>query len=441
MLLNQFHDILPGSSIARVYEEAAARYKHVLQETDSMVRKATSAVTSGEGRTWFNSLSWDRTILTKTQKGYGLVHIPSMGWTSTIDESAPAFPVTVSEANGCMTIQNGLISATVNHLGEITLLTDGRGNSRISGPANVLHMYKDVPRKFDAWDIDSMYSSQPVTLEGDSTVTLLEQSPYKCTLRVERHFSGSIWQQDISLCCNQSRLDFVTHVDWHEKHRLLKVAFPTGIHTEEGINEMQFGYVKRPTHRSRPYDADRFEVCNHRYTALCDENRGAAVLNDCKYGVSMLEDTISLTLLRAATAPDLHADEGSHDFRYSYYVWDGPMFSANVVREGYELNVPVTEAPGQVQTASMMGLDAPNIIVDTVKAADDGSGDIILRLYECKHADTSAHLNIAFPVRSACLCDMLENEKEPLDITEGTIPLHFHCFEVITLRLRLPVQS
>lgn len=302
-------------------------------------------------------------------------------------------------------------------------------------------MYKDVPRKFDAWDIDSMYESQPVTLEDDSTVSIIEQTPWKCTLRVTRHFSGSDWQQDISLQYDRARLDFATHVDWHEKHRLLKVAFPTGIHADEGINEMQFGYVKRPTHRSRPYDADRFEVCNHRYTALCDENRGAAVLNDCKYGVSMLGDEITLTLLRAATAPDLHADEGVHDFTYSYYVWDGPMMTSDVVRQGYELNVPVTEAAGYAEDASLLQVDAPNIIIDTVKAAEDGSGDIVLRLYECKHADTSAKLTINLPFNSVSLCDMLENEQEQLTTDGSSINLHFHCFEIKTVRVGLSKQG
>ncbi len=435
LLLNQFHDILPGSSIAIVYKEAAARFEKIRRGTEEAVRKATSALVSGEGKTWFNSLSWERRALVRTEQGYARVTIPPMGWTSRVDKSAPAMPVTVAESAEGFVLSNGLLSVEINARGEIVRCEDEKGRSRISGRANVLKMYKDVPRMFDAWDIDSMYDQSPVTLADEGTIELVESTPWKATLRVTRQISNSTWTQEISLQTGSARIDFATHVDWHEKHRLLKAAFPTGVHAEEGVNEMQFGCVKRPTHRSRPYDADRFEVPNHRYTALCDENRGAAVLNDCKYGVSMKDDEIALTLLRAATAPDLHADRGQHEFAYSYYVWDGPFMEANVVREGYELNVPVTEAAGAAETFSLMQVDTPNVIIDTVKAAEDGSGDVIVRLYECKHAATDAVLTLNLPVRRAALCDMLENEQEALPLEYGRIALSFRGFEVKTLRI------
>ena len=225
-------------------------------------------------------------------------------------------------------------------------------------------------------------------------------------------------------------------MDWQECHRLLKVSFATGICTEEGINEIQFGYVKRPTHRSRPYDADRFEVCNHRYTALCDENRGAAVLNDCKYGVSMLGDEIALTLLRASTCPDLTADRGEHHFAYSYYVWDGPFGESDVVRQGYELNVPVTKVQGTKETGSLMHVEGSNsVIIETVKAAEDGSGDVIIRLYESKHASCDAVLALNLPAERITLCNMLEEPLEELPDVNGRVALTFRPFEIKTVRL------
>ena len=436
VLLNQFHDILPGSSIAKVYEEAAARYARVLSETEDMTSAAVSAIVSGAGRTWFNALSWERRALVKTPAGYGTVTLPPMGWTSAVDMAPPAQPVQVHMEDGHAVLHNGKLTVRINNRGEVVACTDASGKARISAPANVLRMYKDVPRLFDAWDIDSMYHLSPVALEGESRIEIIEDTPWRCAVRVTRSISNSLWSQEIALEADQPRIDFITHVTWQEKHKLLKAAFPTGIHAEEGVNEMQFGYVKRPTHRSRPYDADRFEVCNHRYTALCEENRGAAVLNDCKYGVSMLEDEIALTLLRAATAPDLHADQGEHDFTYSYYVWDGPLMTSDVVRQGYELNVPVREAEGAAAPGSLMAVDAPNVIIDTVKAAEDGSGDVIIRLYECKHADTDAALTLHIPCAQASLCDMLENELTALPLADGCIPLHFRGFEVKTLRLK-----
>ena len=436
VLLNQFHDILPGSSIACVYDEAAQRYDRVFQSTDDIIRSATSALTAGEGRTFFNSLSWERKALVKTKDGYAVATIPAMGWTSQLDASEPAEPVTARMEGECIVLGNGAVTVKVNQRGEIVSFQDRKGRQRISGKANVLKMYKDVPRLYDAWDIDSMYDQQPVTLDGQSNIELIECTPFKATVLVKRQISNSQWTQEISLEAGKTRVDFRTHVNWLEKHRLLKAAFPTGVHADEGLNEMQFGYVKRPTHRSRPYDADRFEVCNHRYTALCDESRGAAVLNDCKYGVSMLGDEIALTLLRAPTAPDLHADQGEHNFTYSYYVWDGPMLTSDVVREGYELNVPVIEAEGAADTVSLLDVDAQNVIVDTVKAAEDGSGDIILRIYESKHAATDAVITLHTPVSAVVDCDMLENVKDVLCVEDGKIRLNFRGFEVKTLRLK-----
>ncbi len=437
VLLNQFHDILPGSSIARVYDEARTLYVEILANGRNVVNASCAALTQGEeGTTYFNSLSWDRNALVKTDKGYGVAHIPACGWTSEVDEDLPAFPVTVQQDEDTVTLDNGVLCVKLNHLGEIIDCRDQAGHQRIGGKGNVLKMYKDVPRLFDAWDIDSMYDRQGVPIPEEAALRILEDTPWKAVVEVTRILDHSLLVQQISLEAGSTRVDFDTKVDWQECHRLLKVGFATGICTEEGINEIQFGYVKRPTHRSRPYDADRFEVCNHRYTALCDENRGAAVLNDCKYGVSMLGDEIALTLLRASTCPDLTADRGEHHFTYSYYVWDGPFGESDVVRQGYELNVPVTKARGTRKTGSMMHLEgSSSVIIETVKAAEDGSGDVIVRLYESKHASCDAVLALNLPAERITLCNMLEEPVEELPDVNGRVALTFRPFEIKTVRL------
>lgn len=436
-LLNQFHDILPGSSIERVYVEARKLYSEILEEVTSLTTTATRALTNGNGKTYFNSLSWERKAVVKTESGCCLVTIPAMGWTSNVDTAVPAQPVTVCMDNGEAVMSNGLLTIRVNSLGEIVSCVDAKGRSRIGTAGNVLKMYKDVPRLYEAWDLDSPYESCPVELEGESSIEILESDPFRCTVLVKRSFSKSVLEQRISLETGATRVDIVTDTDWQEQHRVLKASFSTGIQADEAINEIQFGYIKRPTHRSRPYDADRFEVCNHHYTALCDENRGAAVLNESKYGVSMLGDSINLTLLRAPKSPDFHADMGQHHFAYSYYVWDGSLMDSGVVREGYELNVPVTVAEGAAETTSLMSIDAANVVVDTVKAAEDGSGDIIIRLYESKRAATDAVLTLNMPVASACTTNLLEECKEQLTVKDGRIALNFHGFEVKTVRIRL----
>ena len=438
VLLNQFHDILPGSSIERVYAEARKLYEEILTDAAWLTDSAASVLTAGsQGRTWFNSLSWEREALVRTEEGYGVVRIPPMGWTSEVHTVIPVHPVTVRKEEGCAVMENGLLTIRVNSRGEIVSCTDTDGRSRIGAPANVLEMYKDVPREYEAWDLDSTYEACPVALVDQGSLEIVESTPWKCTVLVKRSFSASTVEQRISMTTGRARVDIEAEVDWHERHRVLKAAFPTGIRAEEAINEIQFGYIRRPTHRSRAYDADRYEVCNHHYTALCDENRGAAVLNESKYGVSMSGDVIRLTLLRAPKSPDFHADMGRHSFAYSYYVWDGPLMYSDVVREGYELNVPVTEASGTSAPRSMMSVDAENIIIDTVKAAEDGSGDVIVRLYECKHAVADARLTVNLPVLRASLCDLLEEEQQELPVRGGRLALSFHAFEVKTVRLTL----
>jgi len=436
VLLNQFHDILPGSSIARVYEEARKLYGEILECANEMAGDARNTLTGGEeGVTYFNSLGWARRALMKLDSGeYGYAVLPPCGWSSEIDRTLPKYPVLVCLTDDGAILGNGMMTVELNRLGEI-VGCEYMGRRCIAGKGNELRLYKDVPRKFDAWDIDSMYAMQPVDMGCDATMEIIEETPHRCALKVTRRFGRSVIEQEIALEADSKRIDFITHVNWQETHRLLKAAFATGVHADEAIHEIQFGYVKRPTHRSRPYDADRFEVCNHKYTALCDENRGAAVLNESKYGVSTLGDEISLTLLRAATCPDLHADKGEHDFTYSYYVWNGPFMDSGVVREGYELNVPVTMAQGRAKTYSLMSVDEPNVIIDTVKLAQDGSGDMIVRLYESKHADTKARLSFGFDAAQVWICDMLENPKEKLRAANGSVEIEMRAFEVKTIRI------
>jgi alpha-mannosidase len=223
-------------------------------------------------------------------------------------------------------------------------------------------------------------------------------------------------------------------VDWQERHKLLKVAFPVNIHSNEAIHEIQFGHIKRPNHRSRPFDADRFEVCNHKWTALIEEQRGIAILNDCKYGINVLGNSMNLTLLKSSLAPDPVADKGMHSFTYAIYNWTGSFGYCDVVREAYELNCPVMILPGEAGEASIFNLSDSNIILETVKPAEDGSKDIILRLYESKRALTRSILSTSLPVKKVIQTDMLERFQRDLTIKKGKIALEFHPFEIKTLR-------
>jgi alpha-mannosidase len=250
-----------------------------------------------------------------------------------------------------------------------------------------------------------------------------------------RKLLSSELTQTISLRQDSRRIDFATAIDWQESHKLLKVNFPLTFWTDEAIHEIQFGHLRRPNHSSRPYDADRFEVCNHKWSALAEEGRGAAVLNDSKYGLSVKGNSINLTLLKSPLAPDMVADKGLQTFTYALYYWTGSLADSGVVQEAYDLNVPVTVVNGSGGQASLLSLDEQNIIVETVKPAEDGSQDIILRLYESMRTATRCQLTTALPFEKACETDMLEQKTTDLQVNGGKILLEFRPFEVKTIRL------
>ena len=460
LLLNHFHDILPGSSIGKVYEDARRDHIWIQDEANAVKEGAMAALAKGEGVTVFNSLSFDRTGLVylpdeyaagavttdgeaiptqKTENGV-LAHVtvPSMGAVSLLpaSESVEAEISCAELTETGAVLENEIVRVALNERGEVISFIDKEtGREFADGAMNRLLMYKDVPRLFDAWDIDSNYILQPVELSEPVTLTVKEAEGLRAIIHMERKLLNSTFSQDIVLEAGSRRLDFVTTVDWNELHRLLKVGFPVNVQATEGINEIQFGYMNRPTHRSRLYDSDRFEVCNQRYSALCDHSHGAAVLNDCKYGISMNGNELQLTLLRAAAAPEMRADNGVHTFTYAFTAWKGSFIDSPVVDEAYDLNVPLQVAPGTCEGFSAFFVDEPNVFIDTVKPAEDGSGDVILRLYESKKADTDCTLGINIPVGKVWACDMLENKLEELEVEEDCVSLHFHTFEVKTLRI------
>lgn len=463
ILLHQFHDILPGSSIGRVYEEAKKAHQAILDGAAELLDQALEALTEEkkEGAvTVWNSLSFDRKALVelpeafakgaktlegeavpvqKTAEGVkAVVEIPSCGAVSLVpaEGAASEDTVTVEEKEDGYVMENSQVRAIVNNRGEVVSFVLKESDREFAAePMNRFRLYKDVPRMFDAWDIDSNYILQEVEAVTEVSVEKVSDG-IEGVVKVTGRLSESSFVQYIRLAADSRRIVFDTEVDWNELHRLLKASFPVDVYAENGINEMQFGYVERPAHRSKLYDKDRFEVCNHRYSALCDGSHGAAVLNDCKYGISMNGNALELTLLRAAACPEMRADQGQHSFTYAFTAWEGSFADSDVVRQGYEVNVKPAVSAGAGKRFSAVTVDKANVILDTMKPAEDGSGDIILRLYESKKAATKAEVSLNFGVGKAYLCDMLENVTEEVTVNDGKIVLPFRAFEIKTIRIK-----
>jgi alpha-mannosidase len=362
--------------------------------------------------------------------------VPSCGWT-TLYPAGASEPTNTLKATPRL-LENDVVRLTLDDQGTITSILDKEsGRELAAGPCNNLRIYRDVPSSFDAWDIDSMYPLTPVELDEPASTEVVAAGPLVARLRVTRRLHDSTLTQEISLRRGSRRVDFHTVVDWQESHKLLKVDFPVTVHANEGVHEIQFGHIRRPNHKSRPFDADRFEVCNHKWTALMEENRGCAVLNDSKYGVNVAGNSINLTLLKSALAPDMSADRGRQEFTYAFYAWNGPFAGSPVVREAYELNRAVMTAPGAARERSLFAVDAPNVVIETVKPAEDGSPDVVVRAYEAKRTATRCTLATSLPVVGAAQTDMLENVQRELPCQDDKVALEFRPFEVKTVRLRM----
>lgn len=457
VLLNQFHDILPGSSIARVYEEAEAQLAGVIDRADEITRGACASLVDGEkGLTAFNALSWTRDeLLELPQSWEGLhtadgvplpiqtsgdtcfaeVHLPACGWVSFLPGEGANPKNTLKVSHNLL--ENDLVRVTLNSSGEITSIFDKVNQIELAvGLCNQLRMYQDIPSAFDAWDLDSMYRQTPVELTQSAEIEIIAEGPLFAGLVVKRVLNNSSMTQTITLRRHARRVDFHTVIDWQERHKLLKVNFPVDYFAREALHEIQFGHLLRPTHRSRQLDQDRFEVTNYKWTALVEGQRGFAVLNDGKYGVDVLDNSINLTLLKSALAPDMNADRGRQEFTYAFYFWDAPLIDSGLVQQAYALNIPPRVFEGMRETQSLFELDQPNIILETVKPAEDGSHkDIVLRLYEAMGSKTRTRLVTSLPIQAAYQTNMLEEVLEPLAISAGQLKLEFRPFEIKTLKL------
>ena len=458
LLLNQFHDILPGTSIARVHAEAETLHADILEAARSaaqdamrsLLRKHPSAVTV------FNSLSWARTELIPlplgwpgaaqdgrplpVQKCAGIAHVeatlPPCGWT-TLQRAKPA-PMASSLQVEPRLLENEFLRVRLNGHGEITSLFDKQtGREWAAAPLNAFRMWKDVPRLWDAWDIDAAYKETPVALpeKTRAEIKISGRGPLVVSLHVRRLLHHSRMTQEIRLRRASRTIEFHTRIDWQEKHKLLKVCFPFAVHTNEALHEIQFGHLKRPNHASRPCDAERFEVPCHKWSALCEESAGAAILNDSKYGISAEGGSLNLTLLRAPQAPAPKADLGVQEFVYACQVWNTPFAESRVVQGGYELNTQPRVASGTAAGRSLLRVSVPNVVIETVKPAEDGSGDLIVRLYEAYRMATTCTLNLAFPARCAWQTDMLEGNRTILPLRSSAIDMDLRPLEIKTIRI------
>ena len=486
VLLNQFHDIIPGSSIPWVYEDSARDYARVHEIAEPIVNAGLGAFTEridtanlttpvlvwntlSFTRSGQVSLPWDgadavvavnpRGQVSRTQIiGTGderqllieVVDVPSVGY-ATYDLLGSAMPeevtpiITDVARAGERTLENDYVRVEFDACGGVISYFDKKMEREIipdGAVGNLFQKFDDNPNAWDAWDIDAFTEETREDLTVPAEITVIEQGPLRAALRVERQLTPKArLVQEICLEANTRRVDFVTTIDWQEEHTLLKVAFPVDIYNSRATYEIQFGHVERPTHSNTSWDAARFEMCAHKWIDLSEGDYGVALLNNGKYGHDVHGNVLRLTLLRSPKWPDPNADMGRHSFTYSLLPHRGEVENSGVPLAGYDLNVPmlVQRMPVQdgvlAQSHSYFRLDKPNLIIEAIKRAEDGDG-IIVRLYEALRRRGEARLLTNGLCTHATRTDLLERHQEELEVQGGSVLISFRPFEIITLRLR-----
>ena len=476
ILLNQFHDILPGSSIREVYEDSQKQYEDLHRTGGRMLEKALQQASRRVGLArdsllLFNTLGFSRREVAEMQRpqhtGF-LLRDPQSGavlpWQKTFDGkiifTSPEVPakgycaISVEAGEQRQTtpltatlreMHTPFFDLTFDEAMQIASLIDrrtGRSVAPQGEPLNRLIVYEDRPFEHRAWNVQAYYTEKSWVLSDVSHAEVLECGPVRAVVLVERKFLHSVIRQYITAYAELDRIDIRNEIDWDDSYLLLKADFPVDVNAVKATFDIQFGNIERVTHENTLWDFAQFESCAHKWADLSDNSFGLAVLNDCKYGYSAKDGHIALTLLRSANDPQPKQDCTHHTFTYSLYPHAGPAAISRVVQEGYSLNCPLYTMFSNAQKGawperfSLACVDADNIILETVKRAED-SDALILRLYETWNRATDCSIRFGRLMEMAAQCDMMEENEALLQVEGNRLRLHFRPFEIKTLKVRL----
>ncbi|MBN1666036.1 MAG: alpha-mannosidase, partial [Anaerolineales bacterium] len=454
--LNQFHDIIPGSSIAEVYLESLEQYAEVRRLAQAASQQALANLARQLDGT---------TILTNPTSFPRHEPVQVNGQWQDPGELPPfalqaihSEPANLDAATGLRCepglLENAYLRVEFDAAGDITGIYDKRARREVLAPGakgNQFVAFEDRPLSWDAWDIDIFYEDKSWLAEPARALRVIENGPYRATLEIERQILNSTYTQRVSLSHNSARLDFETDIDWQERRVLLKVAFPVQVFSPKATFEIQWGNVERPTHRNTSWDWARFETAAQKWVDLSEGDYGVSLLNDCKYGHDIHENVLRLTLLRGTTAPDPMADAGRHTFRYSLLPHAG-SWDEHTVAQAYALNDPliIYQAERQPQLKDQSGqapaqlpplvqVDRPNLAIETIKQAEDGQG-LVVRLYEFQRQRGPFKLQAAFEIERAWLCNLLEENQAELVVAGHQLQAEVRPYQILTLRL-VPKQN
>ncbi len=459
LLKNQFHDILPGTCISPVYElyhkemdELISNYKNAAQEY------ARSLTDESDSVTLFNTLSFDRgDVCVIEAEGYAK-NYPSQRYTEIGGREVlavggvkiPAF--SSSEIELCdeplkaespfeydgETLETPFAKITFDENGYIASLIDkesGRELRKKNGaPLGVFLFGEDVPESFDNWDFEWDVFTNLKPQYGFIKREVASDGAVEIRLRSEFSIGGNGIVQDLVCYADSPRIDYHTFIDWKTPHRFLKAGFDLDVSAKRAKSEIQFGAIERPVTANNSLELAKFEVCNRNYTDISEPRFGAAILNDCKYGISIKDCNLCLSLHKGGTHPDGSGDKGLHELTYSLLIHNSPYCAEAVVHPAYELNVPVFAVKGRANAPQLARISAPSVIAEAVKPAEDGNG-FVMRLYECEGSKVKTDIAFSGNISGAELTNLLEDKGEAVSVDNNSVTLDFEPFEIKTLRV------
>jgi alpha-mannosidase len=498
VLFNQFHDLAAGSGIGVIYKDAQRDYDMVRFTADAATRQASAAIASyidtqsgskGVPILVFNPLAWERTDLvdftvqmpaatsaieivntagkvlhaesslqnpeTHTYTVRALVlEVPSLGYEMVFARPASAANAAAGVQVGAdgHTLENEFVRVTVDPKnGCITSLLNKKSNFEAiaaGGCGNQLQAFKDTPKDYDAWNIDADFDKVFTNLDMVDSVQLTEHDALRAVLRVTRHWQASTFVQDITVYNGLPRVDIVTDIDWHERHKLLKAGFPLAATSSHATYEIPYGSIERPTTRNNSVEAAKFEVPALRWADLGDQQNGFSLINESKYGYDAKGNVLRLSLLRSPTWPDPEADQGPQQFSYTLYPHSGTWKEALTVRQGYDFNYHLSamqvlphsgKLPGSF---SFLRTEPDNVVVTAMKKTEDGDG-LVVRFYEWAGKQGNITLTLPAGIVSATLANLMEKpEGSDLAVSGGRqVSVPVTPFEIQTVIVRYPPPS
>ncbi|PAV31192.1 hypothetical protein CIL05_00590 [Virgibacillus profundi] len=483
LLLNQFHDIVPGTSISEVYELSKKQYQEVFEIGNKVKKEAINYIakninTKGLGKPiiLFNNLNWKRNEVIRLVGGNELLEkqitdrsgniyktehmmtnsgevvlsayiedIPEMGYkTVWLEDGTSNMPESSKENEFNGWWETPFYQVEFNTEGWISRLYDKLEDKEIikeGEVANKLQLFNDLPTDWDAWDIDPNFENQPAENSKLISKKITHKGSLSSTLKFIWEINQSVVSQEIVFYQHSRRIDFNTKVDWQEEHKLLKVAFPVNVHASKATYEIPFGSVERSSHNNTSWEQAQYEVCGQRWVDVSEGNYGVSLLNDSKYGFDIKGNKIRLSLLRAPKWPDENADIMIHEFTYSLFPHEGDWRKGKTVKQGHELNSPITvhktssHSGSLPNSMSFIETESNSTIIDSVKLSENGDG-LILRLYESEGSEAPILLRFNFDVGFGEETNLLERPIEQIPIKEGIINRKVKPYEICTVHVK-----